>query len=163
MYPLTQLGGSKSLNYIQLQYSSNQNLLNLSCKYQGLQLIYLDPISLTSNVFNCREMSRRTTEEQAKKIYDRALRLEQEFGEYFTGELSQFMDLISWLIDLLLFSAVVQGDTIEDIYSKVKNIVWAQSGPTIWVPSTENLWPTYTWTFPPRARCRPVSRTGQHQ
>jgi hypothetical protein len=32
-----------------------------------------------------REMNKRTTEEQAKKTYERALKMEQEFGEYFTG------------------------------------------------------------------------------
>lgn len=32
-----------------------------------------------------REMNKRLTEEQAKKTYDRAIKLEQEFGEYFTG------------------------------------------------------------------------------
>lgn len=26
------------------------------------------------------------TEEQAKKTYERALKMEQEFGEYFTGK-----------------------------------------------------------------------------
>lgn len=30
-------------------------------------------------------MIKRTTEEQAKKLYDRAMKMEQEFGEYFTG------------------------------------------------------------------------------
>lgn len=35
--------------------------------------------------FTCREMNRRMTEDQAKKTYDRALKMEQEFGEYFTG------------------------------------------------------------------------------
>lgn len=30
-------------------------------------------------------MNKRTTEEQAKKTYERALKMEQEFGEYFTG------------------------------------------------------------------------------
>lgn len=32
-----------------------------------------------------REFNRRITEEQAKKTYERALKMEQEFGEYFTG------------------------------------------------------------------------------
>lgn len=32
-------------------------------------------------------MNKRLTEEQAKKTFDRALRLEQEFGEFFTGRL----------------------------------------------------------------------------
>lgn len=31
-------------------------------------------------------MNRRMTDEQAKKTYERALKMEQEFGEYFTGK-----------------------------------------------------------------------------
>lgn len=31
-------------------------------------------------------MNKRMTEDQAKKTYERALKMEQEFGEYFTGE-----------------------------------------------------------------------------
>lgn len=30
-------------------------------------------------------MNKRMTEEQAKKTHERALKMEQEFGEYFTG------------------------------------------------------------------------------
>lgn len=30
-------------------------------------------------------MNKRTTEEQAKKTFDRAMKMEAEFGEYFTG------------------------------------------------------------------------------
>ena len=32
-------------------------------------------------------MNKRITEEQARKTYERALKLEQDFGEYFTGML----------------------------------------------------------------------------
>ncbi|XP_055371155.1 disks large 1 tumor suppressor protein isoform X8 [Condylostylus longicornis] len=87
-----------------------------------LQMAQLYPIAIfikPKSVDSIIEMNRRTTEEQAKKTYERALKMEQEFGEYFTG--------------------VVQGDTIEDIYSKVKQLIWSQSGPTIWVPSKESL------------------------
>lgn len=31
-------------------------------------------------------MNRRMTEEQAKKTFERTLKMEQEFGEYFTGK-----------------------------------------------------------------------------
>lgn len=34
---------------------------------------------------HCRDMNKRLTEEQAKKTFDRAMKLEQEFGEFFTG------------------------------------------------------------------------------
>lgn len=30
-------------------------------------------------------MNKRMTEEQGKKTFERALKMEQEFGEYFTG------------------------------------------------------------------------------
>lgn len=33
----------------------------------------------------CRDMNKRLTEEQARKTFDRAVKLEQEFGEFFTG------------------------------------------------------------------------------
>ncbi|PVD18358.1 hypothetical protein C0Q70_20907 [Pomacea canaliculata] len=65
------------------------------------------------------EMNKRITEEQARKTYERALKLEAEFGEYFT--------------------AVVQGDTADEIYAKVKEVIRDQSGPTIWVPAKEKL------------------------
>ncbi|XP_060129887.1 disks large homolog 2 isoform X4 [Zootoca vivipara] len=65
------------------------------------------------------EMNKRFTEEQAKKTYDRAMKLEQEFGEYFT--------------------AIVQGETLEDIYNQCKLVIEEQSGPFIWIPSKEKL------------------------
>ena len=39
----------------------------------------------------------------------------------------------------VIISAVVQGDTPEDIYVKVKDVIQEQSGPTIWVPSKDQL------------------------
>lgn len=36
-------------------------------------------------------------------------------------------------------SAVVQGDTADEIYAKVKEVIRDQSGPTIWVPAKEKL------------------------
>ncbi|KAH0625227.1 hypothetical protein JD844_033532 [Phrynosoma platyrhinos] len=65
------------------------------------------------------EMNKRFTEEQAKKTYDRAMKLEQEFGEYFT--------------------AIVQGETLEEIYTQCKLVIEEQSGPFIWIPSKEKL------------------------
>lgn len=35
-------------------------------------------------------MNKRMTEEQAKKTFDRALKMESEFGEYFTGLLINY-------------------------------------------------------------------------
>ncbi|GFG36457.1 hypothetical protein Cfor_11480, partial [Coptotermes formosanus] len=87
-----------------------------------LQVAQLFPIAIfikPKSVESIMEMNKRMTEEQAKKTFERAMKMEQEFGEYFT--------------------AVVQGDTPEDIYVKVKDVIQEQSGPTIWVPSKDQL------------------------
>lgn len=91
-------------------------------------------------------MSRRTTEEQAKKAYERAIKTEQEFGEYFTGIFNYLCHNIIYISFLLyyyiyvcVYLGVVQGDTKDEIYSKVKSMIWSQSGSVIWVPSRESL------------------------
>lgn len=87
-----------------------------------LQVAQLYPIAIfikPKSVESIMEMNKRMTEELAKKTFDRAMKMEQEFGEYFT--------------------AVVQGDTPEEIYAKVKEVIHEQSGPTIWVPSKDRL------------------------
>ncbi|XP_077052883.1 discs large homolog 1-like protein isoform X20 [Siphateles boraxobius] len=87
-----------------------------------LQVAVLYPIAIfikPKSVENIMEMNKRLTEEQGRKTYDRAMKLEQEFMEHFT--------------------AIVQGDTLEEIYDQVKQIIEEQSGPYIWVQSKEKL------------------------
>ncbi|XP_053542852.1 disks large homolog 2 isoform X25 [Ictalurus punctatus] len=87
-----------------------------------LQVAQLYPIAIfikPKSIESLMEMNKRLTEEQAKKTYDRAMKLEQEFGEYFT--------------------ALVQVDTLEDIYTQCKMVIEEQSGPYIWIPSKEKL------------------------
>ncbi|KAM4604801.1 discs large homolog 1-like protein isoform 1-T1 [Polymixia lowei] len=87
-----------------------------------LQLAQLHPIAIfikPKSVENIMEMNKRLTEEQGRKTFDRATKLEQEFTEHFT--------------------AIVQGDTLEEIYEQVKQIIEDQSGPYIWVLSKEKL------------------------
>lgn len=43
------------------------------------------------------------------------------------------------LIPLSLVPALVQGDTLEDIYNHCKLVIEEQSGPYIWIPSKEKL------------------------
>uniref|UniRef100_A0A8D2DCL2 Disks large homolog 1 n=1 Tax=Sciurus vulgaris TaxID=55149 RepID=A0A8D2DCL2_SCIVU len=87
-----------------------------------LQIAQLYPISIfikPKSMENIMEMNKRLTEEQARKTFERAMKLEQEFTEHFT--------------------AIVQGDTLEDIYNQVKQIIEEQSGPYIWIPAKEKL------------------------
>ena len=41
-----------------------------------------------------RDMNKRLTEEQARKTFDRAMKLEQEFGEFFTGMILIHIQLV---------------------------------------------------------------------
>lgn len=55
--------------------------------FSRLSNIHIEKLTLINTSFTLqREMNRRMTEEQAKKTFERALKMEQEFGEYFTGE-----------------------------------------------------------------------------
>lgn len=47
--------------------------------------------------------------------------------------------VVQFSYNYFYFAAVVQGDTIEEVYNKVKQVIWSQSGPIIWVPSKESL------------------------
>ncbi|XP_069069253.1 disks large homolog 1 isoform X5 [Pleurodeles waltl] len=87
-----------------------------------LQIAQLYPIAVfikPKSVENIMEMNKRLTEDQARKTFERATKLEQEFTEHFT--------------------AIVMGDTLEEIYNQVKQIIEEQSGPLIWVPAKEKL------------------------
>ncbi|KAL3847162.1 hypothetical protein ACJMK2_018088 [Sinanodonta woodiana] len=87
-----------------------------------LQVAGLYPVAILikpKSMESIMEMNKRITEEQARLSFDRTMKLEQEFGEYFT--------------------AVVQGDTVAEIYAKVKEVIRDQSGPMIWVPAKEKL------------------------
>ena len=54
-----------------------------------------------------------------KSVKFHGILLFQDFGEFFT--------------------AIIQGDTPEEIYEKVKDVIQEQSGDTIWIPSKEKL------------------------
>ncbi|XP_060942334.1 disks large homolog 2 isoform X2 [Limanda limanda] len=87
-----------------------------------LQVAQLYPIAIfikPKSIDSLMDINKRLTEDQAKKTFDRAMKLEQEFGEFFT--------------------ALVQGDTLEDIYNHCKQVIEEHSGPYIWVPSKEKL------------------------
>ncbi|KAM6442428.1 disks large homolog 1 isoform 8-T8 [Liasis olivaceus] len=87
-----------------------------------LQIAQLHPVSIfikPKSVENIMEMNKRLTDEQARKTFERAMKLEQEFTEHFT--------------------AIVQGDTLEEIYNHVKQVIEEHSSPIIWVPAKEKL------------------------
>ncbi|XP_065644773.1 disks large homolog 1 isoform X2 [Hydra vulgaris] len=87
-----------------------------------LQVAQLYPISIFIKPLSVewmQEMNKRLVLEPAQKAFERAQKLEQEFGEYFT--------------------AIVTGDSYDEIYSKTKQIIKQQSAPIVWIPTKEKL------------------------
>uniref|UniRef100_UPI00398F1E58 disks large homolog 4 isoform X2 n=1 Tax=Pristiophorus japonicus TaxID=55135 RepID=UPI00398F1E58 len=87
-----------------------------------LQAAHLHPIAIfirPRSLENILEINKRLSEDQARKAYERAVKLEQEFTE--------------------CFSAIVEGDSFEEIYIRGKHVIEEHSGPYIWVPSRERL------------------------
>jgi disks large protein 1 len=62
------------------------------------------------------DFNKRMTLDEAKDAFDKAEKLEQMFGEHFT--------------------AVVTGDSFDELYEKCKEVIGEQSGPIIWVTQT---------------------------
>lgn len=62
-------------------------------------------------------INERMTEDQADKAFTRAMRLEHDFIQYFT--------------------AIIRGDSFDEVYDKVKTVIKTHSKSTIWVPANE--------------------------
>ncbi|XP_022257258.1 disks large homolog 2-like [Limulus polyphemus] len=87
-----------------------------------LQMANLHPIVIfikPKSVKAVLEMNKRMSKDKASKVYDAAIRLEHEFAQFFTG--------------------IIQGDSLEEIYSRVKRMIVEQSASIIWVPTKEKL------------------------
>ncbi|XP_056156395.1 disks large homolog 4-like [Lampris incognitus] len=87
-----------------------------------LQAAQLHPIAIfirPRSLENILDLNKRLSEEQARKALDRAIKLEQDFIECFT--------------------AIVEGDSFEEVYHHIKSVIEEQSGPYIWVPTRERL------------------------
>ncbi|XP_077598717.1 disks large homolog 4-like [Stigmatopora nigra] len=87
-----------------------------------LQAAQLHPIAIfirPRSLENVLDLNKRLSEDQAAKVLDRAVKMEQDFVECFT--------------------AIVHGDTFEEVYHQVKVVIEEQSGPYIWVVTRERL------------------------
>nr|XP_019969280.1 PREDICTED: disks large homolog 4-like [Paralichthys olivaceus] len=87
-----------------------------------LQAAQLHPVAIfirPRSLENILDLNKRLSEDQARKALERAVKLEQDFLECFT--------------------AIVHGDSFEEVYHLVKAVIEEQSGPYIWVPARDRL------------------------
>ncbi|ESO09358.1 hypothetical protein HELRODRAFT_73781, partial [Helobdella robusta] len=73
--------------------------------------ILIKPLSME----NIKHWNAKVSDDQVKKSYERAVKLEQEYGLYFT--------------------AMISGETFDEIYEEVKNTIQNHSGSVILVPA----------------------------
>ncbi|XP_057301761.1 disks large homolog 2-like [Hydractinia symbiolongicarpus] len=87
-----------------------------------LQVAQLYPIALFIKPLSVewmQDMNKRLLLEPAQKAFERAQKLEQEFGEYYT--------------------AIVTGESYDEIYQRSKDVIRQQSSPVVWIPTKEKL------------------------
>ncbi|XP_075266166.1 disks large homolog 1-like [Convolutriloba macropyga] len=87
-----------------------------------LMLAQIYPVAIfirPKTVQNILDTMQRWTEQHASRIFERSQKTEADFVESFT--------------------AIVDGDTYEEIYDRVKRVISTHSGSSIWVPSKEKL------------------------
>lgn len=85
-----------------------------------LKMAQLYPIALfirPKSVEWIMDTNKRIDYTEARDIFEKAEKLEMTFAEHFT--------------------AVIQGETFEEIYEKCKEVISEQAGPIIWVPQKE--------------------------
>lgn len=87
-----------------------------------LQVAQLYPIAIFIKPLSVewmQDMNKRLLLEPAQKAFERAQKLEQEFGEYFT--------------------AIITGESYDEIYTRGKEVIRQQSSPIVWIPTKEKL------------------------
>lgn len=87
-----------------------------------LNMADLSPIAIciapsSPDVINVAEP--RISEEQAEEMFKKGRAIQTDFADSFTAK--------------------VEGDSIDDIYEKVKNVIMENSGEFMWIPSNEQL------------------------
>lgn len=71
-------------------------------------------------------------------------------------------DIWSYCWICCLPTAVVDGDSFEEVYHKVKKVIEEQSGPYIWIPTRERLW-CCARNMPPPSRAPPRTAIHSHK
>ncbi|XP_058804324.1 disks large 1 tumor suppressor protein-like isoform X2 [Phymastichus coffea] len=83
-----------------------------------LYAAHLYPIALFVKVMSAQSLMKilkRITDDQANKLYQRSLKIEQDFTEHFTG--------------------IIEDDDYEKVYQQILDIIARETGPKIWIPS----------------------------
>lgn len=83
-----------------------------------LQQVGLHPVAILirpRSLELLHEWDKRMSEEEANREYEKAITNEAKYGQFFT--------------------AILSGDTPEEVYNKVKLVLYDNMGPNIWVPA----------------------------
>ncbi|KAH7643178.1 disks large 1 tumor suppressor protein-like protein [Dermatophagoides farinae] len=109
----TKISAVRELSYDQQKHC----ILDVSAAaIRRLQAANLMPITILirpRSIELLKEWDKRITDDECRRQYERSIRTEQEYGQYFL--------------------AIISCDTPEEIYAKVKLVIHDNSGPYIWI------------------------------
>lgn len=83
-------------------------------------------------------MGEEANEERAQQIYEKSVKIEQQFGDVLTG---RNLDLSSGSsLSVLACLAVIDEETLGDVYDRICDVIEReQSLDHVWVPSKDKL------------------------
>jgi hypothetical protein len=82
-------------------------------------------------------MGEEINEERAQQMYEKSMKIEQQFGDVLTGKYKK-IKLKSFPLFFVL--AVVEDETLSDVYDHICEIIdREQSLDHVWVPSKEKF------------------------
>lgn len=78
-------------------------------------------------------------EERAQQIYEKSMKIEQQFGDVLTGRGGKGLKDDQTGV-LFVFLAVVEDDSLSDVYDHICEIIdREQSLEYVWIPSKDKL------------------------
>ena len=89
-----------------------------------------------NDCFSRENMGEDANEERAQQIYEKSMKIEQQFGDVLTGKSQDHR-----IVDLTFcFLAVVEDDSLSDVYDHICEIIdREQSLEYVWIPSKDKL------------------------
>lgn len=84
-------------------------------------------------------MGEEANEERAQQIYEKSMKIEQQFGDVLTSKTDTLIHFLFWFWFFFLL-AVIEDETLSDVYDHICEVIdREQSLDYVWIPSKEKL------------------------
>jgi hypothetical protein len=85
-------------------------------------------------------MGEEANEERAQQIYEKSMKIEQQFGDVLTSKIEIKMIYLKFVRNIILFLAIIEDETLSDVYDHICEVIdREQSLDHVWIPTKEKL------------------------